>query len=201
MQQSLFDTLTHALHGHDPWVLVLLLLVALVAGLARGFSGFGAALIFVPLASIIVGPRMAGPILFVVDFFVGAPLIPPAFRKADKGVVGVMSIGAFLAVPLGAAALFYSYPQTMRWCIALTAFGFLFLLASGWRYRNAPTVSMTILVGALSGFFGGAAQLGGPPVVTYWLGGQIPVAKVRANLVTFFAVTSVFTAARYVFAS
>ena len=35
--------------------LALLVLVALAAGLSRGFSGFGAALIFVPLASALVG--------------------------------------------------------------------------------------------------------------------------------------------------
>jgi uncharacterized protein len=32
------------------------LAAALVAGLARGFSGFGAALIFVPIASAALGP-------------------------------------------------------------------------------------------------------------------------------------------------
>ena len=47
--------------------LVLLAAAALVAGLARGFSGFGAALVFVPLASALIGPKLASPILVLID--------------------------------------------------------------------------------------------------------------------------------------
>ena len=199
--QSLFDTLIHALHGHDPWVLVLLLLVAIVAGLARGFSGFGGALLFVPLASAIVGPKLAGPLFLIADVVAGAPLIPSAFAIADKRDVSIMSIGAFLSIPLGTAVLGYLDPYVTRWFIACTAFTFLILLVSGWRYRNVPTKPLTILVGAVSGFFSGLAQLGGPPVVTYWLSGQNPAVKIRANIVLFFAVSSVITACSYLFLS
>lgn len=41
--------------------LIFLAAVALCAGLVRGFSGFGAALIFTPLAAATVSPRMAAP--------------------------------------------------------------------------------------------------------------------------------------------
>ncbi|CAM5283714.1 hypothetical protein ATER59S_00435 [Aquamicrobium terrae] len=40
---------------------------AFIAGLARGFSGFGAALIFMPLAGSIIGPRLAAPVLLIID--------------------------------------------------------------------------------------------------------------------------------------
>ena len=47
--------------------LVLTVLVAGVAGLARGFSGFGAALIFMPAGSALVGPAVAAPVLLVAS--------------------------------------------------------------------------------------------------------------------------------------
>ncbi|WP_312858615.1 sulfite exporter TauE/SafE family protein [Rhizobium sp. G21] len=100
-------------------------MAAFVAGLARGFSGFGAALIFVPLASAVVGPRMAGPILLVIDIVASFPLIPDAFGKADKQAVGLMSMGAVVAVPLGVLALMHFDPLATRWGISLTAIGFL----------------------------------------------------------------------------
>ncbi|MDQ1197919.1 hypothetical protein [Agrobacterium sp. SORGH_AS 787] len=53
--------------GLSSSALAFLVLVALSAGLARGFSGFGAALIFVPLASSVMGPQIAVPLLLVVD--------------------------------------------------------------------------------------------------------------------------------------
>ena len=39
--------------------IAILVITALVAGCARGFSGFGGALIFVPVASSVVGPKLA----------------------------------------------------------------------------------------------------------------------------------------------
>jgi len=55
-----------------------------------------------------------------------------------------------------------------------------------------------VLVGLISGFFSGAAQVGGPPVVAYWLGGTIPAATVRANIVFYFAITTIIGGAGYV---
>jgi uncharacterized protein len=52
--------------------------VALIAGMARGFSGFGSALIFMPLASSLAAPRMMAAVLLVIDFVSAAPLVPNA---------------------------------------------------------------------------------------------------------------------------
>jgi uncharacterized protein len=42
--------------------IALLIPLALIAGMARGFSGFGAALIFVPIAARLIGPQQASPV-------------------------------------------------------------------------------------------------------------------------------------------
>ncbi|MFO1035197.1 MAG: sulfite exporter TauE/SafE family protein, partial [Hyphomicrobiales bacterium] len=52
---------------------LLLAITALVAGLARGFSGFGAALIFVPFAARFVGPQQAAALLLLTDGFLTVP--------------------------------------------------------------------------------------------------------------------------------
>jgi uncharacterized protein len=38
---------------------------------------------------------------------------------------------------------------------------------------------------------GAAAQIGGPPIVAYWLSRPIPAETVRANIVLYFAITTV----------
>jgi uncharacterized protein len=53
-------------------------------------------------------------------------------------------------------------------------------------------------IGSISGFLSGLAQIGGPPVVLYWLGGQNDREVIRANLILFFACTTVFTGISYV---
>ena len=42
--------------------------VAALSGLVRGFSGFGSALIYIPLVSAIYEPRIAAATLLLVDF-------------------------------------------------------------------------------------------------------------------------------------
>lgn len=173
------------------------LFAALVAGLARGFSGFGAGLIFIPLASAALGPRLAAPLLLVVDNLIALPLVPAAWRHAARREVAVLAAGAALGTPLGAWALLRLDPAALRWGICALAFAMLALLASGWRYHGRPRLPLSLAVGAGAGLFSGAAQLGGPPVVAYWLGGAIPAAKVRANLVLFFAASGAISAAVY----
>ena len=159
--------------------MAILVVAALVAGSARGFSGFGGALIFVPIASSVVGPRLAVPLLLIVDLVLTPGLIPHAWRNADRRNVGVMAVGAALGIPAGTYALTHVDGTTIRWAIVAIVVVLLTLLVCGWRYHGRPHPSMTLGVGVVSGLFSGAAQVGGPPVVAYWLGAAIAPQTVR----------------------
>jgi uncharacterized protein len=186
---GLADYSTHAL--------AFLAAAAFVAALARGFSGFGGALIFVPLASAAIGPRAAAPLLLIIDAVAAAGLLPNAWRYSDRRQVGTMALGAAAGVPLGTWVLTRMDSVTLRWLIVASVVLLLALLMSGWRYRGAPSAPLTLGVGAVSGLFSGAAQVGGPPVVAYWLGGAAGPQTVRANLVLYFAIVTVFAALNY----
>jgi uncharacterized membrane protein YfcA len=182
----------------DAWWLAFLVLVAFGAGLARGFSGFGAALIFVPLASAAVGPQVAVPLLLVVDGVLTLGLIPPAVRLAHKRDVALMAIGAVIGVPIGVYLLSQLDPLVIRWSIVAIVVLMLMLLMSGWRYHGRPKAPITVFVGWISGLLSGAAQVGGPPVVAYWLGGAVTAAIMRANIIFYFAISTMLSAVSYV---
>lgn len=110
-----------------------------------------------------------------------------------------MLIGALVGIPAGTALLAILPSITLRWLISGIVLGLLIFLISGWRYHGKPKVPLTIGVGSIAGLFGGAAQLSGPPIVAYWLGGAIPAQIVRANLVLYFALATVITIASYVY--
>lgn len=189
-----------ALAAFDVRTLVLLVLAAGVAGLARGFSGFGAALIFMPAASALVTPAVAAPILLMIDGVLTLGFVPGAWRRAQRGDVAAMTTGALVGIPIGAAVLTSSDPIVVRWIIASVAACMLALLLSGWRYRAAPRRVVTIGVGAIAGLFGGLAQMSGPPVVAYWLSGHADATTVRANLILLFAIMTLAATASYIVA-
>ena len=178
---------------------IFIIAAALAAGLARGFSGFGAALIFMPLASSVIGPQMAGPVLLVVDFVLSSVMVPSAFRLADRREVAVMTLGALVGIPLGTYVLLLADPLLIRWGMVAVVVAMLALLASGWRYSGRPAAGLTAATGVISGFLSGSVQIGGPPVIAYWLGGTNTSATVRANIVLFFAFSGLLTAIIYFF--
>jgi uncharacterized protein len=181
----------------DSHTLVLLVAVAGVAGLARGFSGFGAALIFMPATSALVTPTIAAALLLIADGHLTLGFLPSAWNRANRKDVAVMATGALAGVPLGTAILNHADPLALRWAIAALVASMFVLLLSGWRYKAQPGPPMTIAVGAIAGLFGGMVQLAGPPVVAYWLSGHAHAAIVRANLILLFATTTMFTAVSY----
>jgi uncharacterized membrane protein YfcA len=171
--------------------------VAFVSGTARGFSGFGSALIFMPLASSLAAPRLIAALLLIIDFVAAAPLIPNAWRQADRKAAGVMALGALFGVPIGTYLLSRLDPVTTRWIISGFVFALLLLLLSGWRYRGKDHAALSVSIGGLSGFGSGLAQTGGPPIVGYWLGRPIAPAIARANILLFFAASDFFSVVSY----
>ena len=171
--------------------------IAFVSGTARGFSGFGSALIFMPLASSIAAPRLVAALLLIIDFIAAAPLIPNAWKQADRKATAIMVLGALVGVPIGTWFLSRLEPVTTRWIISAFVFALLLLLLSGWRYRGKDHTAISVGIGGLSGFCSGLAQTGGPPIVGYWLGRPIASVTARANIVLFFGASDFFSVVSY----
>jgi uncharacterized membrane protein YfcA len=171
--------------------------IAFISGTARGFSGFGSALIFMPLASSLAAPRLIATLLLIVDFVGALPLLPNAWRQADRRATAVIVAGALVGVPIGTWLLTRLDPVTTRWIISGFVAALLLLLLSGWRYRGPDHVALSVGIGALSGFCSGLAQTGGPPIVGYWLGRPVASHIARANIMLFFGASDFFSMVSY----
>ena len=166
---------------------VLALAISVLAGLVRGFSGFGSALVYMPLMSALYGPRIAAPSMAVIDVLAAVTFVSTVWRQAAWREVLPLAVSALVAAQFGSLILKYADPILLRWFITILVLAVVAVLVSGWRYQGRPILVVTLAVGALSGLLGSAVQMAGPPVIVYWLGSAGEAAIVRANFVTYFA--------------
>ena len=160
--------------------------VACIAGMVRGFAGFGAAMIMTPIFSALYGPAVGVALCLMLEIAVALPVVPGVVGLVDWRRIGLMLVAAAVGVPFGNLVLTWADPEPMRWVISAIVLGAVALLASGWRYKGKPRPATTLAAGVSSGFLNGLAGMAGPPIAFYYLAGQENAAHVRANLTTYF---------------
>ncbi|TDI54606.1 MAG: sulfite exporter TauE/SafE family protein [Alphaproteobacteria bacterium] len=170
---------------------------ALIAGLLRGFAGFGAGMVFIPIAAAAFDPRIAAGTLFVIDTILIVPLVVRAAGHVAWREIVPLGLGAVIAVPAGVAVLVHVDPLPIRWGLSAAILTAIVVLACGWRYRGPERLPLSIAIGGVAGFFSGLEQLPGPPVLVYWLGRNTPAQKLRANAIIFFCFTTVAAGIAY----
>lgn len=172
----------------------LALAIGALTGIVRGFSGFGSALIYVPLMSAVYEPRIAITTFVMQDLVTGFAFLSQTWRKANWREVVPMVICAIVAAQFGTLILQYADPVMLRWALCALVASVVVILASGWRYHGRPKLAVTIGVGLMAGLLGGAVQISGPPIVIYWLGSSQAADVLRAS---FFAYFSLFSTASF----
>lgn len=180
----------------QPWFL-LVIAGTMAAGIVRGLSGFGSALIVIPILSIFFGPAIGVPVLTLLDVVLTVPLLPSAFRRCRWREVLPLAIAAAVSVPLGTQILILVDGNLLRRAIALIIIAFVVVMASGWRYHGKSGPLLNLGVGACAGAMSGAIGISGPPVILFWLGGPSDMSTVRANVIAFFGLLEVATIASY----
>ncbi|MDD9706237.1 sulfite exporter TauE/SafE family protein [Seohaeicola sp. SP36] len=156
-----------------------------VAGFVRGFSGFGTALIFMPVAGQLMPPLWALTVLVVMDVFGPIPNLPRARRDGNLGEVALLTLAMILALPLGLMVLASIQPEVFRYAVSLLAILVPILLLAGLRYRRPLTPPILLGTGAISGFLGGVVGVPGPPVILLYLASTRMAAQVRANILIY----------------
>lgn len=171
--------------GQTPTGLAVILSAALIGGIVRGFSGFGTALIFLPLASPYLGPFGAIIALTIMDIFGPLPNLRRAWGAVDKADLTRLVLGCAVILPLGLWLLTRSEPELFRYLVSLISLSMLAALILGLRYRGRVGRGMVAGIGGAAGFLGGIAGIPGPAVILFYMSRPLPVAVIRATILLF----------------
>jgi uncharacterized protein len=163
-------------------------LIVIFSGLLHGYTGFGAALMMVPLFSFLFGPVEAVAVSSVIAMAGSVQLYPGAARHAHWRELLPILAALTLFTPIGAYMLFNLDPELIRRAMGGFVLIFALVLMSGWVYRGRRGIAASAFVGALAGTISGAVGVGGPPVAMYFLASPHPPEIQRANIVIAVAV-------------
>ncbi|MGI9477084.1 MAG: sulfite exporter TauE/SafE family protein [Hyphomicrobiaceae bacterium] len=166
------------LDGH----LAVIALATLLAGFLRGFIGFGAALVTIPVISLVFGPHAALPIVTIMGLPSTLQLLPDAIRHSERAIVLPMAIAIFVMTPVGTWILIAVEQGLMKIIISAIVVLMVGFLAMGWSLKDEVSARVLLLAGTVGGLVQGAAGIGGPPVVAVALSRAGAPERQRGNV-------------------
>ena len=170
-------------------------LIILTAGFTQGFTGFGSALVMLPLLTLLIGVKTVVPMVILLGICINLILFFQVHRHLQWRRVRDLLAACIPGIFCGVYIL-----KTLSTGILELAIGVVLLIFPAWlMYRGVPEREIKAWwawpAGFLSGVLGGSVSAGGPPVIIYtalqpW--GKLPI---KSTLVGFFLVTSAATGA------
>jgi uncharacterized membrane protein YfcA len=172
-----------------------LFVVALImfAGvLTQSLTGFGSGLVTMAFLPVILGIRIAAPLVSLMNLVIETVMILRYRRSFQFGAVWPMILASLCVIPLGVWAV-----GNLDEKIVLRILGSVMVIFSTWALFSVrlPVLKnriWAVIAGGLGGFLGGAYNTSGPPVIMYgncrrWLPDEF-----KANLTGYFILNSLF---------
>ncbi|MGV6812526.1 MAG: sulfite exporter TauE/SafE family protein [Brevirhabdus sp.] len=169
--------------AHDG--LALLAVTVFVAGLVRGFAGFGTALVYLPVAASVLEPVWAIITVVIFDLVGPALILPRALRDGHPRDLMRLLAGCAIGLPIGLALLFVMAPDLFRYAVSIVSLLMLAALLLGLRYKGVLSKRMIYGTGFGAGVLGGVAGVPGPPVILLYMASPHPARVVRGNTTSF----------------
>jgi uncharacterized membrane protein YfcA len=164
-------------------VTIATLTVGVVAGLIRGFTGFGGAIFAIPLLSIIYAPTSAVALVLAAGIVGTAQLVPSALQLATWRQIIPLTSVALVFIPLGTWMLIMADPDIVRRGLGIFVLATAIIMMRGWSWKGTRTPLISGFVGAISGVVTGIGGIGGSVATLYLISSKQPVKVIRANLI------------------
>lgn len=165
-----------------------------LAAFIRGFTGFGLAVVGVPLLSLFFAPAEIVPSIMILAIIAGLQLIPKIWHRVDWKLLLPTVLGAAIGTPLGTWLLAGVSADVMRVLIGGAVLAASLAVQLGFRFANRPPASVSAGFGAVAGLTGGAAAMPGPSVIFLFLAVPIAHEAGRASLILFFQISAAMSA-------
>lgn len=166
--------------------LIVSIVAVFLAGIIRGYSGFGFAMVAVTSMSLVLPPAQVVPTVLILEVLASIRLLPQVRKDIDWYSLRWLLLGSLVGIPFGVYLLATIPPAPMRTSISLMVLIASILLMRGFAWKRMPGIILILLIGLACGMLNGAAAIGGPPVILFYLSSPAGVKTSRASIIAYF---------------
>ncbi|MBJ7537343.1 sulfite exporter TauE/SafE family protein [Marinomonas transparens] len=168
--------------------MVYLFPIVFIAGLVRGYSGFGFAVIAVVGMNLFLSPVESVPIVLGLDFICSLSLAKQAAKQADYRTFRILTLGSLVGIPIGLCLLHWIPENRLKLLICGLVMLLVLLLVRN-HQASPDSLWRKLMFGTTSGIGTSSASIGGPMVLYYMLSSSLDVRAQRATMILFFIVS------------
>lgn len=187
----LLSGLSQALHLSEIELLITLAAV-FIAGLVRGFSGFGMTALIVASLSLFLEPKELIAVAYFLEMAASLLLVRGGWALADRKIAVTLLIGNWVGYPFGIALTNALAPDASRFAALSIIMGLTLLQLARVRPPSIDSLPMRAGAGIGAGLASGLAGVGGLVVALYTLISDREPKVMRATMVLYLAL-SIFT--------
>ena len=169
--------------------ILLAVLILFVSTFVRSALGFGDALVAMPLLALLVGVKVATPVVAFAASTIAVTILLRHWRSVDVRATWRLVVASLVGIPFGLVLLKYAPegPVKVMLGVLLIVYGVYSLLAP--RLPSVRGEGLAYVFGFVAGILGGAYNTNGPPVVVYGALKGWPPEYFRATLQGCFLLT------------
>lgn len=150
-----------------PAILAAIAGTAFLAAFAQGVTGFGSALVAMPLLALLLDVRDAAALVALLSLAVNFALLLPARKALPWRKVALLLAGSLAGVPVGVLFLAGVDQRLARGILGAALVAASGALLRAHRLTIRPGNGSAVAAGALAGILGGAFNANGPVVALY----------------------------------
>lgn len=142
------------------------ILVILMASMLKGMTGFGFALLALPLLTIFFPMQILVPAMTLFNLFTSIYILSKIKLKVELKYIVPMLLASFIGIPIGVNILQYLPERTMELATGISIFclSMVFLLSGNKEAPEKRRKKPIVFAGFLSGFMASSMSIGGPPI-------------------------------------
>ncbi len=177
-----------------PWMFTELVipLTIFIAGIIRGYTGFGFAAITVLILAVHYPVKSVVPAVLVADLLIGLPLVSTSWKQCDFKLLMPIFIATLIGVPIGIVILRYVSEPSLKLLVPTVILTLAAIPYIKNRYATM-LLSSSWVCGVMSGWTTSAVSAGGAPVIIHLRYSKLNIELQRDTLIVYFFLTTNLT--------